>query len=212
MIADLSHGAPVVPFPARRVLLGVTGSIAAADTPAIVLALRQMCGIEIRAVMSTAASSFVTPKALAVATGHRVVTEESFRAATPDVDHVELTRWADLVLILPATADVLGKAAHGLAPDALTTCVLAAGCPVVFVPSMNSTMWGKPAVQRNVETLRADGYGVIPPAKGFSIANGTVQEGAMPLLPDILAWIVRWPGAADLPVTEPTAMAASRGR
>lgn len=183
-----------VPFPARRVLLGVTGSVAAAEAPGVVVALRQLCGVEVKVVMTTAAASFVSPTVLAVASGHPVVTDENFRAPSPEVPHVALTEWADLLLVLPATADVLGKAAHGLATDALTTCVLAAPCPVAFVPSMNGAMWRKPAVQRNVEVLRADGHGVVPPVRAFSLGSRTFDEGGMAALPDVLTWLGNWLG------------------
>ena len=186
---------PILPFPARRLLLGVTGSITAAQAPALAVALRELCDLDVRAVMTPAAATFVTPKALAVTTRNPVVVDHVQGTHEPTVAHVTLTAWADLVMVLPATADFLAKAAHGLAPDVLSTCVLAAPCPVVFVPSMNPAMWRKAAVQRNVELLRQDGYGVVPPREGLSAADGTVGVGSVPPLPDLVAWVADWLGA-----------------
>jgi phosphopantothenoylcysteine synthetase/decarboxylase len=116
----------------------------------------------------------------------------SVGANDPTVVHLDLTRWADLMLVMPATANVLGKAAAGIADDVLTTCILAATSPVVFVPSMNDAMWVKPAVQRNVATLRADGYGVIPPAVGLAAVDGKPGEGATPDILVVLRWTRRF--------------------
>ncbi|GAB3960493.1 hypothetical protein GCM10027614_82550 [Micromonospora vulcania] len=91
-----------------------------------------------------------------------------------EVPHLALTAWADLVLVLPATANTLAKAALGIADNLVGTCVLAATAPVVLVPSMNAAMWQRPAVQRNVAQLRADGYGVVPPVPVLALSTGTL--------------------------------------
>lgn len=168
----------------RKVLLGVTGSLAAAAMPQAVAALRLAGGADVRVVTTPAAASFVTSTALAAAAGRPVVCDGATDGLT--VSHVELAGWADLVLVMPATANVLAQAALGLAPDLLTTVLLAAACPVVMVPSMNAAMWSKPAVQRNVATLRADGIGVVDPVAGLSLGDSTVGPGAMPPLADVL--------------------------
>ncbi len=106
-------------FPARRVLLGVAGSIAAAAAPQIAMYLRHIVGLEVRAVLTRQAATMVAPRALAVATGRPVLLDEDETAgADPAVPHLEATRWADLFLILPASANLLVKAAHGIADDA----------------------------------------------------------------------------------------------
>ena len=183
----------------KRILLGITGSIAAAHSPAIVVALQRICKHEVRCVVTGAATQFVTLTSLAISSRNPVLTDRrDTNSAT--VDHMDATRWADLVLVMPATADFLGRTAAGLAPDLLGTCLLAAECPVVVVPSMNPAMWSKPAVQRNCATLRADGIGVVPPGLGFSAHDGTLGEGSMPSLPAVLNWIDDWTAERGAPL------------
>jgi phosphopantothenoylcysteine synthetase/decarboxylase len=93
--------------------------------------------------------------------------------------HVELATWADVILVVPATANFLGKVANGIADDLLTTTLLAASCPVVIVPVTNTAMWSKPAVQRNVAQLREDGYEVVEPKEGVSLADGRAEAGSL---------------------------------
>jgi phosphopantothenoylcysteine decarboxylase/phosphopantothenate--cysteine ligase len=185
--------------PGTRILLGVTGSIAAAHAPALVVALQRICGHEVRCVVTAAATEFVTVTSLAISSRHPVLTDQR-DATSPTVDHMDVTRWADLVLVMPATADFLGRTAAGLAPDLVGTCLLAAECPVVVVPSMNPAMWSKPVVQRNCATLRADGIGVVPPGLGFSAHDGTLGEGSMPPLPAVLNWIDGWTSDRGTPL------------
>ncbi|WP_165400099.1 flavoprotein [Motilibacter rhizosphaerae] len=173
-------------------LLGVTGSISAAHTPTQVLALRQLFGAEVRVVLTPAATQFVAPRALAVMSGAEVLGVEARPVTSPAVDHVEVASWADLLLVLPATADFLARTAAGTAPDLLGAAVLAAACPVVVVPSMNHVMWRKPVVQRNADQLRADGIGVVPPVHGVALADGSSGEGATPPLTEVLRWVAAW--------------------
>ena len=181
------------PLPAGRILIGIAGSIAAALTvPQTIMWLRGGLDAEIRTIMTRQATTLVTPRAIAVASGHPVALDPDGPPNDPLVPHIELTRWADLFLVLPATADILGKAAQGIADTLLSTCILAAACPVVFVPCMNGQMWRKPVVQRNVATLQADGYGVIPPVEGVALADGQPTVGAMPDLDSILDWVGRF--------------------
>lgn len=188
------------PFPARRVLLGVSGSIAAVSLPQCAMLLRHVLGLEVRAVLTRQAATLVSPRALAVATGHAVLLgDDGAGGDDPAVAHLEVTRWADLLLVMPATANILAKAAAGIADDLLTTCILASACPVVFVPAMNDVMWRKPALQRNVATLRADGHGLVPPAVGLAAVDGQPGDGAMP---DILA-VLRWTRAFLAPTADP---------
>ena len=179
-------------LPARRVLIGVAGSIASVTVPQSILWLRHELGLEVRAVMTRQAATMVTPRAIAVASGSPVALDDAIDLNDPVVSHMDLTRWADLMLVLPASANVLAKAAHGIADDLLTTCIIAASCPVVFVPGMNEVMWRKPAVQRNVATLVADGHGVVAPVEGLAVASGQPTVGAMPEIDAILAWVTRF--------------------
>lgn len=179
-------------LPVRRVLIGVSGSIASVTVPQSILWLRHELGLEVRVVMTRQAATMVTPRALAVASGAPVALDDATDFNEPVVRHMELTRWADLMLVLPASANLLAKAAHGIADDLLTTCIVAASCPVVFVPGMNEVMWRKPAVQRNVATLQADGHGVVAPVEGLAVADGRPTVGAMPEIDAILAWVTRF--------------------
>jgi phosphopantothenoylcysteine synthetase/decarboxylase len=194
-------------LPARRILIGIAGSIAAALTvPQTIMWLRGGLQVEVRTIMTRQATTLVTPRAIAVVSGHPVALDSDDVPNDPLVPHIELTRWADLFLVLPATADIMAKAAHGIADNLLSTCILAAACPVVFVPSMNGQMWSKPVVQRNVAILEADGYGVIPPVEGVALADGKPTVGAMPELEDILEWVGRFlrRAAAERALMEPT--------
>jgi len=182
-------------LPARHVLIGVAGSIASVTVPQSILWLRHELGVDVRAVMTRQAATMVTPRALAVASGAAVALDDTGEPGDhndPTVRHMELTRWADLMLVLPASANLLAKAAQGIADDLLTTCIIASSCPVVFVPGMNEIMWRKPAVQRNVATLQADGYGVVEPVEGLALSDGRPTVGAMPEIEEIVAWAGRF--------------------
>jgi phosphopantothenoylcysteine synthetase/decarboxylase len=183
----------------RRVLLAVTGSVAAIHSPGVVQVLREVCGFAVRCLVTPAALTFTTPAALAVTSGAPVAgVPGASDLGTPEmggeplVHHMELARWAELVLVLPATADVLARTAAGMAPDLLGTVLLATEAPTVFVPAMNPTMWAKPAVQRNVVRLRDDGYGVVPPGPGRAASDGSAGTAAMPALPEVLDWTEHW--------------------
>jgi len=179
-------------LPARRVLIGVSGSIASVTVPQSILWLRHELGVDVRVVMTRQAATMVTPRAIAVASGAPVALDDATDHNDPAVPHMHLTRWADLMLVLPASANLLAKAAHGIADDLLTTCIVAAPCPVVFVPGMNEVMWRKPAIQRNVATLEADGYGVVAPVEGLAVADGRPTVGAMPEIDAIVEWVTRF--------------------
>jgi phosphopantothenoylcysteine decarboxylase/phosphopantothenate--cysteine ligase len=182
--------APIAPI--RRIVLGIAGSIGALDVPQSILWLRHARGIEVRAIMTRQAITMVTARAIAVTSGQPVALDDEGPSGDPVIPHIELTRWADLLLVLPATANIFGKAAQGIADDLLSTCVLAAACPVVFVPSMNEQMWRKPAVQRNVATLQADGYGVVAPINGRAVVDGQSTGCIVPEIDDVLDWAERF--------------------
>lgn len=179
-------------LPARRVLIGVAGSIASVTVPQSILWLRHELGLEVRVVMTRQATTMVTPRALAVASGAPVALDDAVDHNDPVVRHMDLTRWADLMLVLPASANLLAKAAHGIADDLLTTCIIASSCPVVFVPGMNEIMWRKPAVQRNIAMLETDGYGIVAPVEGLAVADGRPSAGAMPEIDAIFEWVTRF--------------------
>lgn len=161
----------------KRILLGIGGGIAAYKSAELVRRLRDQ-GAEVRVVMTQAAQEFITPLTLQALSGHPVHRDLLDPAAEAAMGHIELARWADLILIAPATADLLARLAQGLADDLLTTLVLATEAPVALAPAMNQAMWRDPATQANVETLQARGLHLFGPASG-SQACGDVGLGRM---------------------------------
>ena len=158
----------------RALLIGVTGGIAAYKTASLVSRLVQ-AGAEVSVVMTRSATRLVTPKTFEALTGRPVRTRAFGPGAHP---HVELAEAAELLCVAPATANVLAKAAQGLADDLLSTLLLSFDGPVVMAPAMNNRMWEKPAVQRNVAQLRADGVVLIGPEEGY-LSCGTYGVGRM---------------------------------
>lgn len=168
-------------FPVQRLLVGVSGAVATIMVAPNIGLLRTVFGVgEIRVVMSRRAASMIPPTILSAIAGRRALVDWSDAEPGDEVAHMTLGAWAELGLIMPATANLLAKVAHGIADDLLSTTILAAGCPMVFAPSMNRTMWEKPATRRNVEQLRADGYTVLDPVYAVAVADGTVGIGGMP--------------------------------
>jgi phosphopantothenoylcysteine decarboxylase/phosphopantothenate--cysteine ligase len=161
----------------KRVLLGVSGGIAAYKSPDLVRRLRER-GHEVRVVMTRAAGDFITPLSLQAVSGQAVHTTLLDEQAEAAMGHIELARWADVVLIAPASADLIARLAHGLANDLLSTLCLATEAPIVVAPAMNRQMWAAPATQANVETLRGRGVRLLGPGAGDQ-ACGEVGEGRM---------------------------------
>ena len=149
----------------HELIIGVSGGIAAYKTAALVSSLVQG-GHGVSVVMTRAARKFVGPATFRALTGRPVATD-SFDRHFPLGAHIELAERAELLCIAPASANLMAKAANGLADDLLSTLLLSFKGPVVLAPAMNSAMWEKPAVQRNVETLRKDGYYFVDPQAGW---------------------------------------------
>lgn len=163
-----------------KVLLGVCGSISAVATPGILDWLRTVVGVDDADVVVTAsARRLVRESSLARATRGRVLWDWEPVEVSSAATHVQLARRADLAVVLPATANFLAKAAHGIADDLLTTTLLAVTCPVIAFPVMNEVMWTKPAVQRNVRALRADGVDVVAPQAGLSLTGNRPEVGSV---------------------------------
>ena len=167
----------------REIAVGVTGGIAAYKAAALVSRLVQ-AGAAVTVVMTEAATRFVGPLTFQTLTGRPAYTDlwsspEGFRS-----DHVALADRAELVVVAPATADCLGKIAHGIADDMLSTFLLAIDVPLILAPAMNDRMWAHPAVRANVETLRGRGVRLVGPAEG-RLACGTVGTGRM-AEPDVI--------------------------
>jgi len=167
------------------VLLGVSGGIAAYKSAELVRRLGEH-GAEVRVVMTAAAQSFITPLTLQALSGHEVRCDLLDPGAEAGMDHIELARWADLVLVAPATADLMARLAAGLADDLLTTLVLATTAPVFLAPAMNHRMWLHRATQENLARLRDRDVRILGPAVGDQ-ACGEQGPGRMLEPGDILA-------------------------
>ena len=161
----------------KKIVLGITGGIAAYKTPELVRQLTAV-GAEVSVVMSRAADRFVTATSLQAVSGRVVRGDLWDSSAEAAMGHIELARWADCILIAPATAHSCAKLARGLADDLLSTLCLAAACPVAIAPAMNQQMWQHPAVQRNIAQLRSDGVFIWGPDSGDQ-ACGDVGPGRM---------------------------------
>ncbi|MBI2213685.1 MAG: bifunctional phosphopantothenoylcysteine decarboxylase/phosphopantothenate--cysteine ligase CoaBC [Acidobacteria bacterium] len=161
-----------------NIVLGVSGGIAAYKAPDLVRRL-QDAGAAVRVILTPNAARFVSPLSLAAVSNHGVITDQWGDPSTGGVDHIELARWADLLLIAPATANVVAKLAVGIADDALTTFALAHRGPVAVAPAMNTYMLGHSTVQQNIATLQARGVHVIEPDAGL-LACGDEGAGRMP--------------------------------
>lgn len=172
----MTHAAPST-VPARRWLLGVTGGVAAYKACELTR-LMVKAGLEVQVVMTEAASHFVTPLTFQALSGRTVATHLWEPKCANGMDHIDLARWAQAILIAPASADCLARLAHGLADDLLSTLVAARMSPLFLAPAMNQAMWHNPANQRNVELLRQDGAQLLGPDEGPQ-ACGELGAGRM---------------------------------
>ena len=160
-----------------RILLGVTGSIAAYKAGDLCSRLVQ-AGHEVTAVMTEGAMHLVAPLTFATLTARPVLTNLWDREEWAKVEHIDLTDRADLVVVAPATANLLGKASHGIADDLLTTILLAAESPILCAPAMNPRMWSNPLVKGNVARLKKAGWRFLEPGEG-TVACGHTGQGRM---------------------------------
>ncbi|MEQ1539590.1 MAG: bifunctional phosphopantothenoylcysteine decarboxylase/phosphopantothenate synthase [Sphingorhabdus sp.] len=171
----------------KRILLIVSGGIAAYKSLELVRLIKRQ-GIAVRAVMTKSAAEFVTPLSLGVMTEDQVYGDMFDLKEEREIGHIQLSRQADLVVICPATANIMAKMAAGIADDLATTILLATDKPVLAVPAMNVRMWNHPATQRNLAQLRADGITVMEPDEG-AMACGEFGPGRLPEPPDVAARI-----------------------
>lgn len=192
----------------RRILLGVSGGIAAYKSCELVRRLRDL-DAEVRVVMTEGATHFVTPATFQALSGQAVRTSLWDESAEAAMGHIELARWAERILIAPASADILARLAQGQADDLLTTLCLASAAPLYVAPAMNQQMWAHAAVQANLATLRARGVQVLGPAAGEQ-ACGDIGSSMRPepMSPQAACWSrtncamrwsppsapARWPG------------------
>ncbi|MDX1537657.1 bifunctional phosphopantothenoylcysteine decarboxylase/phosphopantothenate--cysteine ligase CoaBC [Arsukibacterium sp.] len=162
---------------AKRILLGISGGIAAYKSADLVRRLKER-GAEVRVILTDAAQQFITPLTLQAVSGNPVSTSMLDPAAEAAMGHIELAKWADLIVVAPASADVIARLAHGMANDLLTTCVLASAAPVAVAPAMNQQMYNNIATQQNLATLKKHKFHIYGPGAGEQ-ACGDVGYGRM---------------------------------
>jgi phosphopantothenoylcysteine decarboxylase/phosphopantothenate--cysteine ligase len=186
---------------AREIIVGVCGGIAAYKVADVVSKLVQL-GAGVSVVMTPEAQRFVTPLTFEALSGRKVRTSVFDQADPGDTQHIGLTERADLMLVAPATGNVIAKVAHGLTDDLVSLMVSAAACPVVFAPSMNHRMWDHPVAQENVEKLTRIGYRFIGPESGWlacrNVGAGRLAEPQT--IVDELTRMLTEPGALPGPV------------
>ena len=171
----------------KCVVLGVTGSIAAYKIASLASALKkQHCDVQV--IMTRNAAQFITPVTFETLTGNKCLIDTFDRNFTFEVEHISVAKKADLVLVAPASANVIGKLAHGIADDMLTTTILACKCPKLLSPAMNTAMYENPVVQDNLSILKKYGWEVIEPASGY-LACGDTGAGKMPEPEVLLSYI-----------------------
>ena len=168
----------------KRIVLGVCGGIAAYKSVEIVSRLKK-AGASVQVIMTQGATKFVTPLTFREMSGNSVVHTMWDEPKTWNVEHIAIASWADCFLLAPATANIIGKLAHGIADDMLSTTLLATTAPVIVAPAMNTNMYLNPITQENIEKLRGVGYRFIEPGSG-SLACGTSGPGRLPEPVDIV--------------------------
>ncbi len=173
----------------KTVVLGVTGSIAAYKIANLASALvKKHCSVHV--IMTKNATNFINPITFETLTGHKCLVDTFDRNFEFSVEHVSLAKQADLFLVAPASANVIGKIASGIADDMLTTTIMAAKCPKIIAPAMNTNMFENPIVQDNIEKLKGYGYEIVEPASGY-LACGDTGKGKMPEPEVLLSYIMK---------------------
>ena len=171
----------------KKIVLGVTGGIAIFKAVDLVSKLRKQ-GVEVRVVMTEHAAKFVSPLLFAEISGHKCAVSMWDGRDEFNVEHIALANWGDLILVAPATANILAKMACGLADDLLSTVLLAAPCPKIVCPAMNTGMYENSATQENLKVLAGRGIDIMEPASG-ELACGTTGAGRLPEVPEIISYL-----------------------
>ncbi|MCJ8520385.1 phosphopantothenoylcysteine decarboxylase/phosphopantothenate--cysteine ligase [Pseudorhizobium tarimense] len=192
----------------KRILLIISGGIAAYKSLDLIRRLRER-GASVRPVMTAASQEFVTPLAVGALSASHVYTELFSREDEQDVGHIRLARECDLVLVAPASADLLAKMAHGLANDLASTILLASDRPVLLAPAMNPKMWSAAATVRNIATLKADGIHFVGPMRGEMAESGEAGLGRMAEPVEIADAAARLLAGAKGPLAGRTAIVTS---
>ncbi|MDX2204716.1 MAG: bifunctional phosphopantothenoylcysteine decarboxylase/phosphopantothenate--cysteine ligase CoaBC [Hyphomicrobiaceae bacterium] len=202
-VAEPAPAAPRSQPPARRIVLVIGGGIAAYKCLDLIRRLKER-GIATRTVLTRAAQQFVTPLSVAALSNERVLTDLFDLDEEREIGHIRLSREADLVVVAPATADLLARMAGGHADDLATAMLLACDKPVLVAPAMNPRMWRHPATRRNVALLEGDGVHIVGPAVGEMAESGEAGPGRLVEVPELLAAIegllAGTAGAGDKPL------------
>lgn len=172
----------------KRVLVGVTGGIAVYKALDIISALKKH-NVEIKVIMTESAQQFVTPLAFQSLSQNMVITDMFAEPKAWEIQHISLAQWADIFLIAPATANIIGKVANGIADDMLSTSIMATEAKVIFAPAMNTKMYENRIVQDNIDKLKAHGYTFIEPASG-RLACGDIGKGKLANVSDIVSKVL----------------------
>lgn len=166
-------------FSINNLLLGVTGSVGVLAVPEYIRLLRESIAENVYVMMSHSAKKFVTPYAMRLYSGNHIYTDTFDITDDVKVPHIDLPKKCDLFVIMPATANIIGKVANGICDDLISTAVMASKIPVVFIPAMNHNMWTSKANQKNITTLQDLGHHIIPPSEGYEISDMQSSFGSM---------------------------------
>ena len=174
-------------FKNLNIVIGITGGISAYKACSIVNYLKGQ-GASVDVIMTKNACKFITPLTLETLSGNKVITDMFERPDYIDIKHISIAKKADLFLIVPATANIIGKIANGIADDMLSTTIMATQAPIIFAPAMNNVMYENRVVQNNLEKLRYYGYKIIDPSIGH-LACGYDAKGKLPRSEEIIDYI-----------------------
>ena len=197
--AGSEGGADAVALRGRRILLVIAGGIAAYKCLDLIRRLREK-GAHVRCILTRAGAEFVTPLSVETLAGQAVYTDTLALTAESEIAHIRLGQEADIVVVAPATADIMARMAHGIADDLATSTLIASDKPVLVAPAMNTRMWQHPATERNRARLEADGVSFVGPNDG-PLAEGESGPGRMAEVPEIVTAIVDVLGARAGPLT-----------
>lgn len=170
----------------EKILVCITGAVSAVVMPSYIAQMRKVWKCNIHVMMTKNATKFVTPYALQLHSGNSVFVDNYQIDDSILVPHIKLSNEVDVLLIMPATANIISKIANGISDDLVTTSILATKKPIIFIPSMNHRMWNNAILQENVSKLLKYGYNFIHPNVGVEIQDLTETNGVMPKLNDII--------------------------
>lgn len=170
----------------KNILMAVTGAVSAAAMPSFIMHLRKELNSNVTVMVSRNATKFVTPYSLQLYSGNTVYTDMYEADENVLVPHIKLTQNANIMVVMPASCNIIAKAANGICDDLISTSIVAAEIPVLFVPSMNERMWFNAGVQHNVERLKECGHYILEPEKGVKVEGAAEVYGAMASLKTVL--------------------------